>query len=335
MSSERLERAKALCRHAIDGLCQLQNEDGSYNLGSAENPAPIAVTALATLALLSTGEMPGRTRHGIEVERGIRFLVDRQDRSNSPTRGYIRAENDRVSKMHGQGYATLALAQVLGMLPSGDSAIVTQREAHDALAAATKLIQACQEPTTGGWYYDPVARGHEGSITVCLVQALRAAKGAGMAVDLAVIRRAVRYVERSQKPDGSFRYRLNDGQSSTALTAAAVMTLNASGAYGNPVLLKGLAYLTDQAGVLRLGRGHSPRSSKYPFYERLYVGEALFTARDQDAFRRWYPRTLKRLAAEQSDNGAWKSARYGAAYATAMNVLVLSLPFQYLPIRQR
>lgn len=332
-----LERAEALCRRGTRGLAGLQEQDGSFNLGEAKNPAPIAVTALGTLALLSTGEVPARTRLGRQVERGIRYLIENQDRSGGPEHGYFSSDGDQFSKMHGQGYATLALAEVVGMLPNDDTAIVTQKEVRTALADAVTLIERCQDPHTGGWYYDPVPQRHEGSMTICMVQALRAAKDAGMVVHRAVIRKAIEYVERSQKPDGSFRYMLGDDKSTTALTAAAVMTLNASGEYGSPVLRKGLSYLTDRSRIFRRGVVHRQvRETRFPYYERLYVGEALFSAEDQGSFVRWYREIVPDLENRiDPRTGLWESASYGDAYATAMTVLVLSLPLQYLPIHQR
>lgn len=337
LAKEVRSEAEALCKRGARGLAKLQKDDGSFNLGGARNPAPIAVCALSTLALLATGEVPGRTPYGRNVERGIRYLIDNQDRTGGDETGYIGAQSDQFSKMHGHGYATLALAQVAGMLPSTESAIVTQKEARAGLEAAVRLIESCQEPTTGGWYYDPVPRRHEGSMTICMVQALRAAKDAGVVVDINVIRKAIRYVERSQKPDGTFRYMLGDERSSTALTAAAVMTLNASGEYGSPILRKGMSYLTDRSDIFRTTRRVTKLSQdRFPYYERLYVGEALFTASEQSAFARWYKSVVPQLAASiDPTTGCWNSPSYGQAYATAMSVLVLSLPLQYLPIHQR
>ncbi|MAE76235.1 MAG: hypothetical protein CMJ85_05120 [Planctomycetes bacterium] len=328
--------AEALCRRGAAALARLQNESGDFDLGrDTRNPAPIAVSALATLALLSTGEVPARTRFGRNVELGALYLLRHQDRSKGAKHGYIGIGDDKYSKMHGHGYATLALAQLVGMLPDRTSAVVTQKQVRTGLRDAVALIQRCQDPHTGGWSYDPVARDHEGSMTVCMVQALRAAKDAGVLVDYAVIKRALGYVSSSQKPDGSFRYQLGSENSSTALTAAAVMTLNATGDWQSDVLRKGMAYLTDQSSILRDGLMRRI-PGRFPYYERLYVGEALFTAPEQDTFKRWFARLVRQMSTTiEPRTGTWKSESYGRAYATAMTVLVLSLPLQYLPIHQR
>ena len=338
LSKQTLQAGAKLCRDSVQGLIDLQDsDDGSWQLGDATSPPPVAVTALAVLALMSCGEIPGRTKNGRCIERGILYLLSRQDRRGGKTDGYIGFEADRFSRMHGHGYATLALAEALGMLSRQDDALLTEKALRDGLVRAVHLIENTQERETGGWYYDPVPTGHEGSMTICMVQALRAAKNAGIRVDPKVIHRAVQYVERSQKPDGSFRYKLGDKRSSVALTAAAVATLEAAGAWKNPVLIKGQAYLVDKDlhSGLRSQRYPLP-SSRFPYYERLYIAQALFFAQDLGPFRRWYTRLVEELGRSRDPATAtWTSKRYSRAYATAMNLLVLSIPQQFLPIHQR
>jgi prenyltransferase beta subunit len=328
-----------VAQSAGKSLAALQGPSGKYSLKNTELPASVAVTALSSLALLSLGELPGRTPLGPTIERGIRYLLDNQDRSGGPEHGYISDPSDRYSKMHGHGFATLALAQVLGQLPREESPLVSRKELRLALVNAVKLIQKAQD-RTGGWYYTPSPTGHEGSMTICMVQALRAARNAGIAVSVDCIKKAVGYVERSQKSDGSFRYQLGSERSSLALTAAALTTLDASGRYNSKSLAKGLEFILQSPQVrggpkvIQLmdqeGGGH------FPFYERLYLGEALFFSRDPKPFRNWYQKVLQRLVKTRSrTRGTWSSRRYGEAYATSMNLLTLSLPFQYLPIHQR
>ena len=64
--------------------------------------------------------------------------------------------------------------------------------------AAVARIEGSQGDE-GGWNYEPYrSLQHEGSVTVALVQALRAAKDAGVRVDPDVVARAVQYVEPSR-----------------------------------------------------------------------------------------------------------------------------------------
>ncbi len=329
------KEVETLAGDAANRLAALQDRRGAFRLERARLPAPIAVTSLCTLALLGMGEIPGRTPKGSRIELALRYLLDNQIRDGGPKDGYFSDPADRYSKMHGHGFATLALTQALGQIPGGGSRLVSSAELRSSIRAAIRLIQRSQDKS-GGWTYEPIPVGHEGSITICMVQALRAAHNIGFAVDDQVVHRAIRYVEQSQKPDGSFRYQLGSDRSSVALTAAALATLDAGGGYDSPSLAKGLAYLcAPRPSFLRPGR-IPEGEGRFPFYERLYVGEALFFHKNLDRFSRWYESLVVDLSATRdSQRGSWHSPRYGEAYATAMNLLVLVLPFQYLPIHQR
>lgn len=330
-----------MVRRGIAYLAGKMGRDGSYDLGDAQNPAPVAVTALATLALLANGDLPGRSPRGQLVESGLIFLLNQQSQvafstAGRPARnGYFESESDKYSKMHGHGYATLALAEAYGMLDRSREGRIAPTRLHDALVAAVHRIEQSQEAETGGFYYDPVPLGHEGSVTICVVQALRAARNAGIQVDAKVIDRAVDYVRRSQLPDGSFCYALGQrDKTSSALTAAAISTLNATGEYDSEAIRKGIEWL-DRTEPLRRMLDKHMGDERFPHYERLYLAQAYFQHRDEALFRRWFPEEVKVLESQQQADGSWESKQYGSVYATAMNTLVLLIPFQFLPILQR
>lgn len=309
---------------------QGQELDGSWPLGEAAHPAPVAVTALASLAFMAAGHSPGRGAHGEALTRALDYLLQRTDLvAGSPTLGYVRSSADATSRMHGHGYATLAMAQAYGMTPPRSD---LRTRLHEALPAAVALIERTQG-LEGGWWYDAErSSSHEGSVTICLVQALRAARNAGIHVDPQVIARAESYVERSQAADGTFRYMLGSERTSLALTAAAVTTLNAAGRYGGPVL---------DSATDALWRGLFDRDqglgapSEYPYYERLYLAQAFWQHLDESHFERWFPLERERVLRARTPEGHWKDPRYGDAYATAVNALFLAMPEGLLPIFQR
>ena len=92
------------------------------------------------------------------------------------------------------------------------------------------------------------------------------------------------------------------------------------------------------------GRAGTPIS--FPYYERWYLAQAFWQHRDERIFRDWAAATWPQIIREQRADGAWADARveasgariegrYGTPYATAMNVLVLSVPEGLLPAFQR
>jgi hypothetical protein len=152
-----------------------------------------AVTALATLAFVGAGH---GIRHGpyrAKVRLAVSWLLDAQD-----SEGYISFTGDDQSKMHGHGYATLALAEAYASAAPAEAAgegprseedrevEELSRRLHKGIRRAVELIERAQS-STGGWGYTPSSGSttdHEGSVTVCQVQALQAASNRGIPVSL-------------------------------------------------------------------------------------------------------------------------------------------------------
>ena len=327
LTTEATEHAVEAGLHYLAAL-QARAGDGSFSITDVdrEDYAPLGVSALCTLAFLAAGSAPDRGPHGEVVSRAVEYFLLHTDLDpRSPQRGYISVQGDQASQNHGHGYATLVLAEAYGM-SSGSERIRT------ALMAAVERIEESQG-AEGGWFYQPrPTSDHEGSVTICLVQALRAARDAGVQVDSEVIRRAEDYVRRLQQENGLFSYTLGDPtRTSVALTAAGISTLNATGRYDDRVIQDGIDAIW--AGLsLRAERG---KPADFPEYERLYVAQAFWQLSDTSHFTRWFGDERERVLRTQGADGSWKGSRFGSAYMTAVNCLILSLPDAVLPIFQR
>jgi hypothetical protein len=323
-----------------------RNAAAKAEAGRADS-APLAVAALGALAFMAGGSTPERGTHGRELGQVIDYLVAHTELDpKSEQAGYIEKKGDPLSRMHGHGFATLALSQAYSMSPHSPRGARIER----ALRAAIERIVASQG-VEGGWYYEPQkSLQHEGSITICMVQALRAAHNAGFKVDTTTIARAVDYVGRSQNKDGSFRYALGDPESTIALTAAAIATLNATGTYGGPRIDEGYAWLFRALAARESAQSfdRNPLSANDPaagaareqriycyFYERLYLAQALWQNSDPHVFDDWSAKERARVLTRQHPDGSWHDPRFGDTYATAMNCLFLALPEGLLPIFQR
>jgi len=324
------QRVEQLVRDAHRALVGWQNADGSFSLPRKEHgrAAPVAVTGLAVLSLMAHGHLPDRGSDDMSraVRRGVQWLVEHCQLDGDES-GYFRHDGDTVSKMHGQGYALLALTQAAGAW--GDRA--ADREALDAaIRRAVDLIQRTQG-FQGGWYYEPHrSSSHEGSITVCMIQALRAAKDAGYEVDPAVVDKAVEYVRKSQDPEsGEFRYQIGSETTSWALTAAALSTLNATGHYDGEVLRDGHDAL--ERGDVWLQRQHAP----FQWYGSFYAAQAYWVHPDRRRFERWWTAFVIACENEVYDDGSFPDGTYGRVYATSMVSLSLQVPFGTMPLFQR
>jgi len=347
---------RARMRRAVDlGLRYISRRqtepDGSITMAgndpAVDHRAPFAVTAIAALAYMADGNSETRGPHCSQLKRAIDYIVGKANFDPDGIGAYLGADGDMLSRMHGHGYATLALAEVLGM---GGRAFGRDREEkiQRVLTAAVRKIEMTQGDS-GGWYYKPTKDlEHEGSVTITLVQALRAARNVGIAVDPEVIRRAVEYVRQSQVKElaladsGAFRYRLQSHETSLALTAAAIATLNATGDYDSENIDRGIRYMLKELKS-PTRENLNWRLYKFPAYEQLYLAQAFLQYRDFDLFAQWYrrevPRILNRqkirVLENQQEEGFWDDDPFGSVFTTAIECIVLRMEDSYLPILQR
>ena len=327
-------------------LQQARNPDGSFPRSGYRNEkyAPIGVAALASLAWMAGGSTPGRGPHGTATSGAIDYLLAHADlMPGSPHFGYIAREGDETSKIHGHGFATLALAQAFVSSPTGKparaqdergrQALERGQRIHEALLAAVRCIESGQT-LSGGWGYTPGSTSDtEGSTTVCLVQALRAARNVGVHVNELVIGSALGYLrETRDERTGRFRYLVGSDIQTTALTAAGVATLNALGQYDSELIAGSLRTIWTDLTDREDGIGEP---ADFPFYERLYVAQAYWQMDDARQFEDWVRAERLRVLGSQRDDGSWSDPRFGDCYATAMNCLFLALPEGLLPIFQR
>lgn len=333
---ETWRRDQALRQRAIAYLVARARQSRDGGIGSQY---PVATTSLVGLALLGGGIQPDQEPYDTVLRRGVEFLLARMGREGFINETDYRLDAESGSRMHGHCYALLFLTQIVGALP-----LETDRRVARAIQRGVDTVERAQT-REGGWWYTPTGRDaagqtrDEASVTICAIQALRAARNAGFDVDAARIRRAVQYVKRCQNPDGSFRYSLSDGvdRSTFALTAAAVSTLNAAGVYRSENLRRGLDFLEKSLGGAGW-RAERAIEDRFFYYGTLYTAQALFQEGGR-SWGRWFEPLRERVIEtleSPGDTGPchWR-CRYGNEYATAVVLLVLELPVGYLPIFQR
>ena len=325
-------RSRAALERGLAFLARSQatQHDGTFPRAGGEKYVPVPVTALAALAFMSAGSQPDRGPFGREVALAIDYLTARADMNvGSKTYGYLASEGDELSRLHGHGFASLALSQAYAISPR----TTRGHRIEEVLRASISLIEGSQG-LEGGWFYEPRrSTEHENSVTVVLVQALRAARNSGIRVDVDVIARAVDYIRRCQAADGSFKYGLDTEKTTVALTAAGIATLNAAGMYEGPEVTRAMEVLWQRLGLREQKlRGSAAR---FQFYERFYLAQALWQQPDRRLFESWAMGERERVLGEQRPDGSWEDSQFGGCYATAMNCLFLSMPEGLLPIFQR
>ena len=224
--------------------------------------------------------------------------------------------------MYGHGFSMLFLAQVYGMEEDQNR----QRRLRTALERGIKLIARSQS-RDGGWLYTPDAQGDEGSVTITQVQALRACRNAGLHVPKKTIDLAIRYIERSQNPDGGISYRVNSRGSRPAITAAACAVLYNAGKYDSPAANKCFDYAWRTCQPATSSGGHY-------YYTQLYMSQAVWQKGDK-FWAKYYPAIQRFLLRMQQGNGSWRGDSAGLVYGTSIALLILQLPYNHLPLFSR
>jgi hypothetical protein len=318
----------------LDLLARSQQSDGSFppdRFGGSG--ATVGITALAGLALMAGGHQPGRGKYGKTVSKAVDYVAGMAGGRmpgflTTPESQQVQLGN-QPAPMYSHGFGTLFLCEVCGMLP----AATRDAKVRGALEQAIAFTVRAQN-TEGGWRYEPNAQFADVSVTTAQMMALRAAKHAGLFIAKKVIDKGVEYIKACQiAGDGGFSYWKGQGFSAFARTAASVVGLNSAGIYAGKEVERGLKYLQQ----FTPGRQFSPREipPQHYWYGQYYAALAMWTAGD-DYWTVWLPAIRDELLAKaRAGGGTWTDAYHGSAYATAMALIILQLPNNYLPILQK
>jgi hypothetical protein len=298
---------------ALVWLAKAQHADGSF--GASTYRGNIAVTSLAGLAFMASGSTPGRGPYGAQIDKALWYVME-----NTSPSGFIAvASSSTHGPMYSHGFGTLFLAEAYGM---------THRpEIREKLQKAVRLIIDTQN-NEGGWRYQPIRRDADLSVTICQINALRAARNAGLYVPKETVDACILYVKHSQNPDGGFRYMLQGGASAFPRSAAGIVALQSAGEYDSKEIRDGINYLRQYMREIKLGNRYS-----HYFYGHYYAAQAMWI-RGGDDWNEWYPAIRNELIHRQSPSGYWMDSICNE-YGTAMALIILQIPNNYLPIFQR
>jgi hypothetical protein len=297
-------RAEKAIDIALRRLAETQQKDGGWGGGHRA-----ASAALSLMAFMLKGHFPKRGRYGTVTDKAVGFLLNRAKQGA----GYF------GGNMYEHALATLALSEVWGMSD--------RKEIRDTLKLAVEVILRSQSPR-GGWRYHPQPRDADISVTVMQIVALASAKEAGIYVPQKTIDRALAYVKSLQvRFTGGFGY-TRPTREGFARSAAGVMSLLMCGVdVKSREVQGGLGYLTRYPNTKFV-------NCSFYYYAHYYAVQAMYQAGEK-YYQAWYPQIQQALLRRQRSDGSWTGGRGGTAYSTAMAVLILGVPYRYLPIYQR
>lgn len=299
-------------------LAVMQEKNGAWQLHGMDNPA---VTSLATMAFLSAGHVPGEGPYQTHVEKGIRYVLTREQSSGA-------FGLSDFMEMYQHGICTLMLCEVAAMMDAK-----TSKELKPKLEKAVKLILQAQRTENnlhrGGWRYQIWGIDADMSVTGWQIMALRSARNLGCDVPADRIESAMQYVLNCRDPrTGGFSYMAGPGMVNSSCTGTGILALELVGKRRHH------SRETLQAGswILKHPLRHE---EPYFFYAAYYTSQAMFQL-GGNYWAAYRPHLHKLLLDGQQRNGSWlNNEPQGAAYNTAMAILGLTVEYRLLPIYQR
>lgn len=315
----------------LDWLTKHQAKDGSWG-----KQYTIAVTSFACLSYLAAADEPFTGDSGKALVKGLEFLRANQKDGIFDPQGH--------SWIHGQGFATLALAEAYGRsLTCKTKPDLDAKKVRDVVAKAVDVI-AQNQSDSGGWWYTQGNKGdHEGSTTVCAVQALVSASNFGIKIDDKVLDKGFAYLKKCQTAEGGFNYKLGDGTNMKEGTASGVATLGLMKQFDTTVMLKGYKFLLQLTPA-------AISVERFPYYGHFYgcMGMQLLGQEFKED-KEYREKTQGYIAAAAKDVAGWQqkdgsfplmgwmkeSNSESEAYATAFGTLVLGIAEARLSIYNR
>jgi len=333
-------------KRGLAWLSKAQQKDGRWE--GVNGQYPIAMTGMAGMALLAEGSTIREGKYRENIRRARDFLLDRVQPN-----GLIGNPANRMEAgvyMYGHGFALLFLSSVVGEEENKEK----RADMVKKLERAAKYSRDAQT-NRGGWGYISSREGNnfdEGSVTITQVQALRAARNAGIVVPNDAIKDAVKYLKDSTTSSGGVQYSLAGGfggdSGRPALTAAAVACGFSAGEYKGDLVKKWLKFCQNNLSIPGDGR----RMGHYE-YTHYYYAQVVYVLGD-DRFKKLFPEAREdelitwknyrksvfdEIKRTQNPDGSWggnvTAWNVGGVYVGSIYLTILQLDRAALPIYQR
>lgn len=330
-------------RSALGWFARQQLPTGNWRLhegypdaGRRTARTDTGATALALLAFLGAGFDHVSGEHSKTVAGGINWLIDQQRPDGNL---FDIDEFGREETYYAHAMATIALCEAV--------ALTADRRARQAAIKAVKFLAMSQQPTEGGWKYQPQTPLTSGdlSVTGWALMALHSARIAGIEVSGDTFLRASNFLDTVEVQDGA-RYRYEPEFPVTpAMTAEGLLCRQWLGwPRTHPQLENGVRYL--------LGPKHRPRwqDGRRNVYSWYYTAQVLHNMGGPE-WEQWYRDARDQIVSHQlrtgsirrglDVRGSWHPARpagqageksdiAGRLYLAAMCVLVLETPYRHV-----
>jgi hypothetical protein len=335
-------------KKGLTWLAKNQFKDGHWE--GVNGQYAISMTALGGMAFLCEGSTIREGKYRDNIRRATTWLMDRVQPNGLIGNPTNQSEGGRY--MYGHGFGLLFLSCVVGEEENANR----RARLVQLLEKAAKYTRDAQT-NRGGWGYVSAKDGSnfdEGSVTITQVQALRAARNAGIVVPNEAIKNSIKYLRDSTTDQGGILYSLSfggggRGEGRPALTAAAIACGFSAGEYQGDLVKKWLGYCQLHLAIPGDGRrmGHDEYTHYY-YAQVVYVlGEDRFkklfpkaTSDEVLTWKKYRKSVFDEFKRTQSADGSWSADSWtarmvGPVYVTACYLTVLQLDKAALPIYQR
>ena len=333
---------RACVSKGLEWMAKQQNKDGHWEAFGGQYP--LTMTGVGGMVMLMEGSTIREGKYSENIKRAVDWLMARSQPNGMLGNPNIPGEAGRY--MYGHGFALLFLASVYGE----EEDIDRRKRLEDILTRAVQFTGKAQT-NRGGWGYVSAADGgnfDEGSVTITQLQALRAARNAGIVVPTEIINKAKDYLKQCTNAQGGVIYSLGGGgggDGRPALTAAAVSCGFSAGEYDSKEVRQWLKFC--QVHVpLAIGGGARFGHDEYTHY---YYSQALYSL-GEDGYAKLFPDSkpserltwslykkavFDGLIHTQSADGSWNGGHVGPVFITGVHLTILQLDNASLPIYQR
>jgi hypothetical protein len=319
-------------------LAATQITDGPL-AGSWECPRPEyrpATAALAGLALLANGSTPAAGPYAAEVMRTLRFILPRMGAD-----GYVGQGDPSGMYIH-----AIALQFVVGCVGMTGDAELEQDLARwcERAIAVIERAQGVRRAAAerGGWRYTPSTNESDLSVTSWQLLSLHAARQCGFDVRDDVIADALSFVRSAylEIAPGKAGYVYRPGISREPEPSVTGVALCIRAILDRPDDVQTAATLAYLEAFPPAWGGDQYK--QFYFLASFYLAQGMFQV-GGPAWERHRAAVEEVLVTRQAGDGSWpfppdnapQTRLAGAAYPTALAILVLSLDRQYLPVYQR
>jgi hypothetical protein len=336
------EKYRPAIKKGLTWLVKQQTPDGTWTVGPTNGYA-VAMTSFAGLALLCEGSTTSDGAYADNLRRATDWLLKNAQKGNADD-GMLVNRRDTMEGsryLFGQGYGLLFLASVLADEEDRDR----RAQLRDVLNRAVQFSVRAQS-SKGGWFYTASKEGgdnDEGSVTICQIHGLRAARQAGIPVPAETLKKAFAYLAQSTTVRGGVVYSLSllpGGQDRPGLTAGAIAC-----SAGRPDFEDALVKKWIKSCEMRIaepgGRlGPDDYTQFYYTQVRFILGEKGYVKLFGEAanpllWSKYREKLFDHLMKSQKDDGSWAGqGGYGVGpiYTTALSLIEMQLDNEAVPM---